>query len=175
MQRMGSALVDKVCSKPDFLDRHYPYSKVEVGDFTIPRFKFSIYFEASKVLKDLGLVLPFTSNVTEMLYSTPAEDAYISGILHEFFIKVNEDGTEVLRQMPQHLKLLVCYNSKGLVEMSSRIAAISAVVLLGSSLSTGPPPQKIDFVADHPFIFLIREENTKTVHHVGHVLNPLVG
>ncbi|KAM1024354.1 hypothetical protein ACFX13_038370 [Malus domestica] len=140
MQRMGSALVDKVCSKPDFLDRHYPYSKVEVGDFTIPRFKFSIYFEASKVLKDLGLVLPFTSNVTEMLYSTPAEDAYISGILHEFFIKVNEDGTEVLRQMPQHLKLL-----------------------------------KIDFVADHPFIFLIREENTKTVHHVGHVLNPLVG
>ncbi|RXH97096.1 hypothetical protein DVH24_035764 [Malus domestica] len=54
-------------------------------------------------------------------------------------------------------------------------AAISAVVLLGSSLSTGPPPQKIDFVADHPFIFLIREENTKTVHHVGHVLNPLAG
>ncbi|KAM1584286.1 hypothetical protein ACFX1Z_037283 [Malus domestica] len=75
-----------------------------------------------------------------MLYSTPAEDAYISGILHEFFIKVNEDGTEVLRQMPQHLKLL-----------------------------------KMDFVADHPFIFLIREENTKTVHHVGHVLNPLAG
>ncbi|TQD73585.1 hypothetical protein C1H46_040866 [Malus baccata] len=166
MQMMGSALVDKVCSKPDFLDRHYPYSKVEVGDFTIPRFKFSIYFEASKVLKDLGLVLPFTSNVTEMLYSTPAEDAYISGILHEFFIKVNEDGTEVLRQMPQHLKLSWFLHEA---------AAISAVVLLGSSLSTGPPPQKMDFVADHPFIFLIREENTKMVHHVGHVLNPLAG
>ncbi|CAN6712368.1 unnamed protein product [Malus baccata var. baccata] len=121
---------------------------------------------ASKVLKDLGLVLPFTSNVTEMLYSTPAEDAYISGILHEFFIKVNEDGTEVLRQMPQHLKLSWFLHEA---------AAISAVVLLGSSLSTGPPPQKMDFVADHTFIFLIREENTKTVHHVGHVLNPLAG
>lgn len=121
MQRMGSALVDKVCYKPDFLEASKV--EVEVGDFTIPRFKFSINFEVSKVLKDLGLVMPFTSNVTEMLYSPPAEDAYISGILHEFFIEVNEDGTEA--------------------------AAISAVVLLGSSLSTGPPPQKMDSVATH--------------------------
>jgi serpin B len=34
-------------------------------------------------------------------------------------------------------------------------------------------PQGIDFIADHPFLFLIREDSTKTILFVGQVLNPL--
>jgi serpin B len=36
-------------------------------------------------------------------------------------------------------------------------------------------PSGIDFVADHPFLFFIREDSTRTITFVGQVLNPLVG
>lgn len=32
---------------------------------------------------------------------------------------------------------------------------------------------QLDFVADHPFLFLIREDLTGTIIFVGQVLNPL--
>ncbi|TXG52335.1 hypothetical protein EZV62_021504 [Acer yangbiense] len=54
------ALVEKMGSESGFLDRHLPRQKVEVGDFRIPRFKISFGFETSKVLKELGVVLPFS-------------------------------------------------------------------------------------------------------------------
>ena len=36
-------------------------------------------------------------------------------------------------------------------------------------------PRGIDFIADHPFLFLIREDSTQTILFAGQVLNPLVG
>jgi serpin B len=36
-------------------------------------------------------------------------------------------------------------------------------------------PTGIDFIADHPFLFLIREDSTQTIIFAGQVLNPLVG
>ncbi|KAM3758335.1 hypothetical protein ACB098_01G035200 [Castanea mollissima] len=68
---------------------------------------------------------------------------YVSSIFHKSFIEVNEEGTEA--------------------------AAASAAVIVLASL----PPPKMDFVADHPFLFLIREDLTGTVLLIGHVLNPL--
>ncbi|ESQ28967.1 hypothetical protein EUTSA_v10024058mg [Eutrema salsugineum] len=35
-----------------------------------------------------------------------------------------------------------------------------------------PPPKRIDFVADHPFLFLIREDNTVTVLFAGQIFDP---
>ncbi|XP_048433135.1 serpin-ZX-like [Pyrus x bretschneideri] len=139
------ALLDKVCTDNDFLNQHQPYSKVEVGDFKIPRFKFSSNFEASETLKELGLVLPFTSGLPEMVDSPPG-DAF--KILHKSCIEVNEGGTEA--------------------------AAVTATQLMGSSRVLNPP-KKIDFVADHPFMFFIRDEITRTVLFIGQVLNPLEG
>ncbi|CAA7029895.1 unnamed protein product [Microthlaspi erraticum] len=34
------------------------------------------------------------------------------------------------------------------------------------------PPKRIDFVADHPFLFLIREDKTETVLFVGQIFDP---
>ncbi|TQE05179.1 hypothetical protein C1H46_009158 [Malus baccata] len=89
------ALVEKLGSESGFLDRYLPEQPVAVGDFRIPKFKISFEFEASNVLKSLGLVLPFVGGgLTEMVDSPEGEKLYVSNIFHKSFIEVNEEGTE---------------------------------------------------------------------------------
>ncbi|XP_042502400.1 serpin-ZX-like isoform X2 [Macadamia integrifolia] len=138
-------LVEKVSSELGFLDRHLPSEAVKVGDFRIPRFKISFGFESSEVLKGLGLVLPFSGGLTETVDSPLGQNLFVSSIFHKSFIEVNEEGTEA--------------------------AAASAAVMTFEFMRL--PINVIDFVADHPFMYLIREEMTGVVLFIGHVLNPL--
>ncbi|XP_048130398.1 serpin-ZX-like isoform X2 [Rhodamnia argentea] len=140
------ALVEKFTSESGFLDRHLPHEKVTVGQFRIPRFKVSFGFEASKDLRKLGLVLPFSSEggLMEMVDSPEGRNLYVSSIFHKSFIEVNEEGTEA--------------------------AAASAGVIITKGVDL-----PIDFVADHPFLFLVREDMTGTIPFLGQVLNPLAG
>ncbi|XP_057739776.1 serpin-ZX-like [Arachis stenosperma] len=141
-----SALLEKVSSERGFLERKLPYQEVSVGDFRIPKFKISFGLEASNVLKELGVVLPFKDgDLTEMVDSFVSQNLYVSSIYHKSFVEVNEEGTEA--------------------------AAASAMTMK----STGSVrfPTKIDFVADHPFLFLIREDLSGSVLFIGQVLNPL--
>ncbi|KAG2663809.1 hypothetical protein I3760_16G050100 [Carya illinoinensis] len=141
------SLVEKVSSESRFLDHHLPCEKVEIGDLKIPKFKISFGFEASDVLKGLGLVLPFSGgDLTAMVDSPLSQNLYVSNIFQKSFIEVNEEGTEA--------------------------AAASAAVVNLRSIGFA---EKIDFVADHPFLYLIREDMTGTVLFIGHVLNPLAG
>ncbi|KAH7841217.1 hypothetical protein Vadar_027198 [Vaccinium darrowii] len=143
-----SALMKKASSESGFLDGGYmPYQAVKVGEFRIPKFKISFGFEASKVLKGLGLVLPFSGDegLTEMVDSTSvSRNLYVSSIFHKSFIEVNEEGTEAA-------------------------AASACLMYLDCCV------EEIDFVADHPFLFVIREDNTGVVLFIGQVLNPLEG
>ncbi len=66
----------------------------------------------------------------------------ISAVIHKAFVEVNEEGTEA--------------------------AAATAVVMLGRGLSMPPPV----FRADHPFLFLIRENHTGSILFFGRVVNP---
>uniref|UniRef100_A0A7N0ZQB7 Serpin domain-containing protein n=1 Tax=Kalanchoe fedtschenkoi TaxID=63787 RepID=A0A7N0ZQB7_KALFE len=138
------ALTEKLGSGSGLLDKHIPRCKVAVRQLLIPKFKISFGFEASKVLKGLGLVSPFTGpeGLTEMVDSPSGQDLYVSSIFHKSFIEVNEEGTEAA-------------------------AATAGVIMLGSS------PRTRDFVADHPFLFVIRENMTGVVLFIGHILNPL--
>lgn len=139
-----SALAGKLASESGFLERKLPSQKVQVGDFRIPRFKISFGLEVSNVLKELGVVLPFTGGgLTEMVDSPVGQNLCVSDIFHKSFIEVNEEGTEAA-------------------------AATAATILLRSAQF----PTTIDFVADHPFLFLIREDLTGTVLFTGQVLNP---
>jgi len=143
------ALVEKLGSESGFLDRHIPHKKKKVGDFMIPRFNISFGFEASNVLKGLGLVLPFSSTEADLTEMVGRRDFYVSSILHKSFVEVNEEGTEA--------------------------AATSVTKMVGGGCPSFIKEDKIDFVADHPFLFLIREHTTGTVLFVGHVFNPLEG
>ncbi|XP_024976671.1 serpin-ZX-like [Cynara cardunculus var. scolymus] len=139
------SLMEKISSGSDFLERHIPYQKVEVGQFLIPKFKISFAFEASETLKELGLVLPFSGGegLTEMVESSIGGNLYVSSIHHKSFVEVNEEGTEA--------------------------AAASAAVVMLRSLRTN---DKIDFVADHPFLFVIKEDMTGVVLFIGQVVDP---
>ncbi|MFS7938977.1 putative Serpin family protein [Helianthus anomalus] len=142
------SLIQKIGSTSDFFDRHIPRQKVEVGQFLLPKFKISFGFEASDALKELGLVLPFHGGdgLTEMVDSSVGQSLYVSSIHHKSFVEVNEEGTEAA-------------------------AASAAVVMLRSIKSN----DKVDFVADHPFLFVIREDLTGVVLFMGQVIDPRVG
>ncbi|KAJ9567371.1 hypothetical protein OSB04_003337 [Centaurea solstitialis] len=131
------SLIQKIGSGSDFLDRHVPFQKEEVGRFLIPKFKISFAFEASKMLKELGLHLPFVGGLTGMVdCPMVGRKLFVSSIHHKSFVEVNEEGTEA--------------------------AAVSGIVIEMQCLRN-----KVDFVADHPFLFVIREDTTGVVLFMG--------
>ncbi|KAL8153989.1 LOW QUALITY PROTEIN: hypothetical protein V2J09_011749 [Rumex salicifolius] len=121
-----------------------------VGEFRIPKFKISFGFRAAETLKRLGVTLPSEAgSLSEMVDMDPAKEGqdqlFLDDIYQKAFTEVNEQGTA------------------------------AAVVSEGSVGGCAPrlPPEKVDFVADHPFMFVIREDNSGAVLFLGHVLNPL--
>jgi serine protease inhibitor len=70
---------------------------------------------------------------------------YIGAVLHKAFVAVNEEGTEA--------------------------AAAAAVFMKAKGLPLPPPT----FRADHPFVFLIRENSTGSILFLGRVVNPVPG
>jgi len=100
------------------------------------------------MLKELGVVLPFSDGaLTKMVDSRIAQNLYVSNIFHKSFIEVNEEGTEAYGES-----------------------------YMGTSLCDSPgdhTPPPINFVADHPFLFLIREDLSGTLLFIGQMLNPL--
>ncbi|KAH6822909.1 Serine protease inhibitor family protein [Perilla frutescens var. hirtella] len=139
-----AALRERVCSESGFINSHLPRSLVTLDDFRVPKFKFDFHFEASGVMKKLGLVLPFEGNgLTEMVDSCyPLE---VSSIFHKALIEVNEEGTEAAAVSMAMFK----FGSSGFVER-----------------------ERLEFVADHPFLFVIREDTTGLVLFIGQLLNP---
>ncbi|XP_026440587.1 serpin-Z2B-like [Papaver somniferum] len=92
-----------------------------------------------------GLVLPFDefkAELTEMLSGD--SNPHVSNVYHKCFVEIDEVGIEA--------------------------ASASTTVITAGVSSLGPPP--VDFVADHPFMFIIREEESGALLFMGHVLNP---
>ncbi|PHT98494.1 Serpin-ZX [Capsicum chinense] len=140
------ALLEKISSKPGFLDQHVPLEEVRVRKFLIPKFKISFGIEASKVLKGLGLTLPFIGGLTEIVGNN--FPLAVSKVFHKSFIEVNEEGTEAT-------------------------AVTFATMRFGSSCGTIVKEEWIDFVADHPFLFFVKDETSSAVLFMGTLLNPL--
>ncbi|GKA12900.1 serpin-ZX-like protein [Tanacetum coccineum] len=104
---------------------------------------------ASDMLKELGLVLPFIGKegLNEMVDNpSMGQNLYVSSIHHKSFIEVNEEGTEA--------------------------AAVTAGIVMLMSLRR--PDVKVDFVADHPFFFVIREDISGVVLFMGQVIDTQV-
>jgi serine protease inhibitor len=110
----------------------------------IPKFKIDFYIDLSEVLKAMGLETAFTGNAN-FSGMTGIEDLKIDKVIHKAFIEVNEAGTEA--------------------------AAATAVIMIEKTSAISPPPPKA-FIADHPFIYIIKDNKTGAILFMGKVMNP---
>jgi serpin B len=106
-------------------------------DIYIPKFKFKTKYFMSDTLKGMGMPTPF-SGAADFSGMDGKNNLFISSVIHQGFIDVNEEGTEA--------------------------AAATAV-----DMATSVPPS---FNANHPFIFLIQDNETGNILFMGRVTDP---
>lgn len=110
----------------------------------MPKFEFETEYNLVDSLENLGIRDAFDEIDADFQGMTD-EQVYLDQAIHKAFVNVNEEGTEA--------------------------AAITALVVRAQS---GPPEPKHEFIADHPFVFIIQEKNTDEILFIGRLANPLV-
>jgi len=108
----------------------------------VPKFKMTSQFSLASVLKSMGMTNAFSSGA-DFSGINGKRDLFISAVIHKAYVEVNEEGTEA--------------------------AAATGVVMRLTSI--GPVPIPV-FRADHPFLFLIRDNLTGSILFIGRVANP---
>ena len=108
---------------------------------TMPLFEFESEFSLGDTLAEMGMHYAFASGA-DFSGMTGSRDLWISEVVHQAFVSVDEEGTEA--------------------------AAVTSVVMDES----GPGKEPIPVTVDRPFIFLIRDTGTGTVLFLGRVSNP---
>ena len=113
-------------------------------DVFIPRFKFETRYLLKSKLSEMGMPEAFSDTLADFEGITGHKELYISQVIHQAMIDVNEEGSEA--------------------------AAATAVIMNGKSLEFD---QKEVFRADHPFIFMIVQNSTDSILFMGRVSNPV--
>jgi serpin B len=112
-----------------------------------PKFAITSGFDLSDILISMGMVDAFSSRDANFGGIAPQSNKplYLSSVVQKAFLEVNEEGTE---------------------------AAAATLIEVPDSISVRAPMLKV-FQADHPFIFLIRENLTGTILFIGRVSEPI--
>jgi serpin B len=116
--------------------------QTQLQTLTLPRFKLNTQVALSPALEALGLTLPFDPTQADFSGMDGAHDLSIQAVIHEAVIDVDETGTTA--------------------------AAATAV---GESDAAGAIEYPT-FVANHPFLFVLRDLGTGTLLFVGQVIDP---
>ncbi|CAM4743690.1 unnamed protein product [Rotaria magnacalcarata] len=142
----------KLSSKPQLLQQilNDGYTRTEELLLYLPKFKMEASFELSDVLKKLGMVNAFSDSAADFTGIVSKKDdpagLYVSKVIHKAFIDVNEKGSEA--------------------------AAATAVIMMRCCASISPKPSPIEFKADRPFLFYIRETRQNLTLFTGKFLTP---
>ena len=111
-------------------------------DLTLPRFKIETKSDLSSVLAGMGMPLAFDGNRADFSGITTQEQLYISKVVHQANISVDEKGTE---------------------------ASAATAVVIAASVA---PAQQVTLHVDRPFIFAVRDTNTGAILFLGRVVDP---
>jgi serpin B len=115
---------------------------------SLPRFKITRQFELSSMLEGLGMKTAFDPNAADFSAMTGDRSLVISAAIHKAYIDLDENGTEAA-------------------------AATAVVVEMATAMPPRyPPPPPIVFTADHPFLFLIRDNKSGGILFMGRVVDP---
>ena len=131
-RRLGSGLVEEVRSA-------LASSEVRLS---LPKFEIRTQADLNSALAALGIVDAFDPNAADFIGISSEEQLYISGVLHEAFIAVDEAGTE---------------------------AAAATAVVIGT---TSAPIEVVQMDVDRPFLFVLQDRETGSVLFLGRVLDP---
>jgi len=110
----------------------------------IPKFKTEERFLLADTLKTLGIQDAFVYGPADFSGMDGTRLLYISRVIHQSFINVDENGTEA--------------------------AAATAVAMAAGAAPPSQPPEL--FRADHPFLYFIRENATGSILFMGRLASP---
>ena len=111
-------------------------------DISIPKFKFAYEKNLNYMLKAMNLMIAFDPEHADFSKISDEIQLYINRVKHKSFIDVNEKGTEA--------------------------AAVTSVEMWVTSV--GPSNSK--FIANRPFLFVIKEKYTNAILFMGKVEDP---
>jgi serine protease inhibitor len=111
---------------------------------TLPKFKSTQQFELGATLRAMGMPAAFGGSA-DFSGMTGKRDFAISEVIHKAYIDVNEEGTE----------------AAAATSVTMRTMAMRPV-------EQAPPV----FRADHPFVFLIRDNRSDSILFMGRMANP---
>jgi serpin B len=117
----------------------------EEGDLQLPKFKLDYTVDLTKPLPELGMKTAFDADKANFSGISP-EPLYISGAVQKTFVEVKEDGTEA--------------------------AAVTGLQAEVSAALPMPPPKHFEMIVDHPFLFLIEDNQTGTILFMGVIYDP---
>jgi serpin B len=109
---------------------------------SVPKFEMTSKFSMQGVLRSMGMARAFSDDA-DFSGMTGRRNLFLSAVIHQAYIDVNEEGTEAA-------------------------AATGGVMRL---TSVGPERTPV-FRADHPFIFMIHEDTSGSILFFGRVMNP---
>ena len=113
-------------------------------DLLLPRFAAESHVELVPTLKALGVRAAFDPNRGDFTGITTQEPLYISAVVHQANITVDETGTE----------------------------AAAATAVLGATAGPGDQSTPIPFHVDRPFLILLRDVPTGAILFMGRVVDP---
>ena len=109
----------------------------------LPRFQLASLFQLADMLEAMGMTTAFKDSA-DFLAMSKSESLKILQVIHQANVDVDEKGTEA--------------------------AAATAVVMAPTASPFAPEPkQPVVFRADHPFLFLIRENRSGVILFLGRV------
>jgi serpin B len=111
---------------------------------SMPKYKVTREVELSHVLSAMGMPLAFTPGSADFSGMNGGNDLFISAVIHKAYVEVDEKGTEA--------------------------AAATGIVAGVMAMPVRREPER--FVADHPFIFLIRDTNSGSILFLGRYTGP---
>lgn len=108
----------------------------------LPKFRTTSQFELGRALQSLGMQTAFDPARADFTGMSSHERLFLSAVIHKAFVDVNEKGTEA--------------------------AAATGAIGTKASLPVNQP----EFRADHPFLFLIRDNRSGGILFLGRLSDP---
>ena len=114
---------------------------------SMPKFETRTKYFLNNPLISMGMPDVFDENIADLsgIGIAPGGNLFVSKAVQDAYVKVNEEGTEA--------------------------AAVTTMIFATTSASPPPPPPP-KFIADHPFLFVIQDDESGMILFMGRISNP---